>query len=86
MKHARMVLILIATLAGAGCTKTVLVPVSSCPAPPPFEVPSLMVDSLTTTATTQDKLQALKIDYGTMKKTIEQCKVLLDAYRKPAKK
>lgn len=83
-KSARMVLIMTAMLAGGCCSiKTVYVPVSSCQEPPPFVMPTLMVDSLTPTATTQDKLQAIKVDHGTMRSSIEQCKTLLDGYRKP---
>lgn len=79
---ARMGLILIATLVGAGCTpKVVLVPVSSCPAPRAFSTPTLLVDNLTPTATTQDKLQALKIDHGTMRKALQECVVIVDSYR-----
>lgn len=79
---ARMGLLLIATLAGAGCTpKVVLVPVSSCPAPPSFSMPTLLVDNLTTTATTRDKLQAVKIDHGTMRKALQECIVIVDSYR-----
>lgn len=83
---ARMGLLLIATLAGAGCTpKVVLVPVSSCPAPPSFSMPTILVDNLTPTATTQDKLQAIKTDHGTMRRSLEQCILLLDGYRKPSR-
>lgn len=68
-----------------GCceVKTVYLPVPSCPPPPPFSAPTLMVDNLLSTATTQDKLQALKIDHGTLRRSNEECKELLDAYRKP---
>jgi len=83
-KSALTVLIMTVMLAGGCCEiKTVYLPVSSCQEPAPFVMPTLLVDNLTTTATTQDKLQALKVDHGTMRSSIEQCKALLDGYRKP---
>ena len=81
-KSALTVFIMTAMLAGCCDVKTVYLPVSSCAEPAPFTIPALMTDNLLTTATTQDKLQALKIDHGTMRGSLEQCKVLLDAYRK----
>lgn len=70
-----------------GCTqiKTVYVPVSHCEPPPPFTMPTILVDNLTPTATTQDKLQAIKTDHGTMRRSLEQCILLLDGYRKPSR-
>jgi hypothetical protein len=77
------VLISIIMCAGAGCTKTVLVPVSSCPAPPPvITMPVLMVDTLPPQATTQDKLHAIKMDYGTLRRELEACIVIVDGYKK----
>jgi len=78
----RWVLIPIAMLAGAGCTKIVLVPVSSCPAPPVITMPVLMVDTLAPQATTQDKLHAIKMDYGTLRRELEACIMIVDGYRK----
>ena len=76
------VLILTATFAGAGCTKTVLVPVSSCPAPPAIQMPYLLVDNLPPTATTRDKLQAMKVDYGVLKHAHAECVAIVDGYKK----
>lgn len=80
MKTAMMIIV-VALL--SGCVRYVNVPVSSCTEPKPFDLPYLMVDNLTTTATTQDKLQAIKVDHGAMRKSLEECKTLLDGYRKP---
>lgn len=79
---AQWVLTLIALLAGAGCTKTVLVPVSSCPAPPQIQMPYLMVDNLPPQTTRRNKLQAIKMDLGTLRKELEACIVIVDGYRK----
>ena len=76
------VLILTAMLAGAGCTQIVRVPVSSCPAPPPIQMPYLLVDNLPPTATTRDKLQALKVDYGVLKHAHAECIAIVDGYKK----
>lgn len=78
----RMALILIALSVGSGCTRTILVPVSSCPAPPTITMPALMVDTLPPQATTQDKLHAIKLDYGTLRRELEACIVVVDGYRK----
>ena len=83
VKIALSVLITTAMLVGCCEIKTVYLPVSSCAEPAPFNMPTLMTDNLLPAATTQDKLQALKIDHGTMRGSLEQCKVLLDGYRKP---
>jgi len=77
------VLILTATLAGAGCCPPpVMIPVSSCPAPPVITMPTMMVDTLAPQATTQDKLHAIKMDYGTLRKELEACIVIVDGYKK----
>lgn len=68
-------------LSGCCSVETVYVPVSHCEPPPPFTAPTLLVDNLTPTATTQDKLQAVKIDHGTMRRSLAECQTLLDAYR-----
>ena len=81
---ALMGLILIAMLAGGCCEdKIVYVPVSSCKEPPPMTMPTLMIDNLAPQATTQDKLYSLQMDFGTIRKTLEECVVILDGYRKP---
>lgn len=86
-KAAKTVVLLLAMLTTSGCvTKYVYVPVSSCTEPRAFNAPYLMVDNLPVDATTKDKLQALKVDHGTMKSSISECKALLDGYRKPAPK
>jgi uncharacterized protein YceK len=82
MKNVLMALILTVMLVGCCEIRTVYIPVSSCQEPPAFTVPTLMVDNLTPTATTQDKLQAVKVDHFIMRKSLNQCKALLDGYRK----
>jgi len=72
------------TISGCCETRTVYVPVSSCAEPPAFTMPTLMVDHLTADANTKQKLEALKMDYGIMKKSIEECQHIVDGYRKPA--
>ena len=83
-----LALALIAMLAG-GCCKTVYVPVSTCPQPPPLAMPLLAVDQLPTipqgTKPTPEQttaaIRALGLDHVTLKKTLEQCVMHLDAYR-----
>ena len=60
-----------------GCTKQVLVPVSSCPEPPACGG-NLLVPALSPSATVQQKLEALRSDYLELKR----CKILLDGYRR----
>lgn len=60
-----------------GCTKQVLVPVSSCPEPPACGS-NLLVPALAPSATVQQKLEALRADYLELKR----CKTILDGYRK----
>lgn len=80
---ALMGLILIAMLVGGCCDiRTVYVPVSSCKEPPPLSMPTLMVDNLSPQATTKDKLYSLQMDFGTIRKTLGECVVILDGYRK----
>ena len=83
MKTALMVLITTAMLAGCCSVKEVMVPVSSCHAPPAFSAPTLQVDSLSADATTKQKLEAIRLDYGALRSSLNQCITLLDAYRKP---
>lgn len=78
---ARMVLLSIVLLAGAGCTKTVMVPVSSCPAPPVIVMPELAVDRLPQKPGTSDALKALGEDHIVLKSMLNQCVVTLDSYR-----
>lgn len=78
---ARMALLLIALSAGTGCTKTVMVPVSSCHAPPIISMPDLAVNSLPQKPATADALKALMTDHITLKSTLEQCLTTLDGYR-----
>lgn len=81
----RSLALILAMVTTTGCvTRYVYVPVSSCTEPRAFNSPYLMVDNLPSDATTKDKLQALKVDHGTMKSSIAECKALLDGYRKPA--
>lgn len=63
-------------LTGCGLNRKVYVPVSSCPKPPVCgEV--LQVMSLPKSATTIQKLEAIRADYF----ELYRCKLLLDAYR-----
>ena len=78
---ARLMCILTALLVGSGCTKTVMVPVSSCPVPPIIMMPDLAVTRLPKTPATQDALKALMFDHITLKSTLGQCIISLDAYR-----
>ena len=80
---ARMVLILIVFVAGSGCTKSVMVPVSSCPAPPIMLMPELEVSQLPQKPPTPDALKALMLDHITLKSTLEQCIISLEGYRTP---
>lgn len=78
---ARMALISIACVVGSGCTKPVMVPVSSCPAPPVIVMPELAVSRLPKTPATAEALKALAWDHITLKSTLEQCITTLDGYR-----
>lgn len=78
---ALTVLILIVTLAGCCTEKTVMVPVSSCPAPPVISMPTLAVEGLPPKPETAAALKALAVDHITLKSTLEQCITTLDGYR-----
>lgn len=80
---ARLMCILTALLVGNGCTKTVMVPVSSCPVPPVITMPVLEVSRLPKTPPTSDALKALMLDHITLKSTLEQCIISLEGYRTP---
>lgn len=69
-------------LSGCAKTKTVMVPVSSCPEPPPISMPILQVDSLQKDSDTDVALHALAEDYVTMKAELKRLIILLEAYRK----
>lgn len=69
-------------LSGCASTKTVYVPVSSCPEPPAVTMPLLMVDSLPNPAPTDQALKAIAEDYITMKLELQRLIILLEAYRK----
>ena len=74
----RIIVIIIAVMILSSCSSTrkVYVPVSSCPRPPACgEV--LQVMSLPKSATTIQKLEAIRADYF----ELYRCKLLLDAYR-----
>lgn len=77
---AALTLSLIVSLAGCG-GRTVYVPVSSCPQPPPLAMPLLEVDRLPEKPGTAQALKALGSDHVTLQSTLEQCIVHLDAYR-----
>lgn len=77
-----VVIILMTILSGCAATRTVYVPVSSCPEPPPISMPILQVDSLPKEVDTDAALHALAEDYVTMKAELKRLIILLDAYRK----
>lgn len=81
-KTALTVLILIATLAGGCCKPQVMVPVSSCPAPPVMTMPRLQVDQLAKRPETSAALKALALDHLTLKSSLNQCITILGGYRK----
>ena len=71
-----VIIIIVMMLTGCGWNQKVYVPVSSCPRPPACgEV--LQVMSLPKSATTIQKLEAIRADYF----ELYRCKLLLDAYR-----
>lgn len=69
----------------AGCIRTVYVPVSSCPQPPQFVSPQLKLDILPKTASTEEKLDALRNDFISLKRHLGSCIILLDTYREAPK-
>lgn len=75
-------LMVVGILTGCASTKTVYVPVSSCPEPPAFSMPSLAVDRLPDPPPTEEGLKALAEDYIVMKSELQRAILLLDAYRK----
>ena len=77
-----IVIIAVIILSGCASTKTVYVPVSSCPEPPSVTMPILMVDSLPKPAPTDQALKAITEDYITMKLELQRLIILLEAYRK----
>lgn len=77
-----IVIIAVIILSGCASTRTVYVPVSSCPEPPQVSMPVLVVDQLPKQPTTDQALKALAADYVTMKTEINRLIILLDAYRK----
>lgn len=80
MKMLNLLPLLILT--GCCTVETVYVPVPTCDQPPPFTAPALMVDSLPADASTKQKLEAIRLDYGALQGSLEQCIILLDGYRK----
>lgn len=75
------ILMVAVILSGCASTKTVYVPVSSCPEPPAVTMPLLMVDSLPNPATTEQVLKSLTEDYVVMKNQLRRLLIMLDAYR-----
>lgn len=80
---ARLMCILTVLLAGSGCTKAVMVPVSSCPVPPVITMPVLEVSRLPKKPMTPAALKAMMMDHITLKSTLEQCIISLEGYRTP---
>lgn len=67
---------------GCASNRTVYVPVSSCPEPPPVSMPELQVPKLPQPAPTDQALKAIAEDYITMKAELQRLITLLEAYRK----
>lgn len=82
MKYPLVGLLVGILLTGCASTRTVYVPVSSCPEPPQVSMPVLVVDQLPKQPTTDQALKALAADYVTMKAELQRVILLLDAYRK----
>lgn len=74
----RIMVIIISVILFTGCSQNriVYVPVSSCPVPPTCG-DYLQVKKLPKSATTIQKLEAIRSDYF----ELYRCKLLLDAYR-----
>lgn len=77
-----IVIISVIILSGCASTRTVYVPVSSCPEPPPVSMPELQVPKLPQPAPTDAALKAIAEDYITMKAELNRLIILLEAYRK----
>lgn len=82
MKYTLLGLLVGILLTGCASTRTVYVPVSSCPEPPAIAMPDLAVNRLPTPAPTEQALKALAEDYVTLKAELQRAVTLLDAYRK----
>lgn len=82
MKYIYPIVAIFILLNLSACSsKTVLVPVSSCPAPPVINCPTLAVDALPKKPETKDTLKALMIDHINLKSTRDQCLKALEVYR-----
>ena len=77
-----IVILSVIILSGCASTRTVYVPVSSCPEPPPVSMPELQVPKLPNPAPTDAALKAIADDYLVMKSELQRAILLLDAYRK----
>lgn len=74
--------LLLLTVLLAGCpAKIVYIPVYKCDEPPVVTMPKLLVQELPETAQTNEKLQALGMDYLQLRNSLEQCIIFLNAYR-----
>ena len=78
----RAIVIAVIILSGCASTRTVYVPVSSCPEPPLVNMPELQVPKLPQLAPTDAALKAIAEDYITMKAELNRMIIILDAYRK----
>ena len=77
-----IVILSVIILSGCASTRTVYVPVSSCPEPPLVNMPELQVPKLPQPAPTDAALKAIAEDYITMKAELNRMIIILDAYRK----
>ena len=77
-------LLLVGCLFLGGCctTKFVYVPVETCPKPTQdITFPVLMKDNLPADASTKQKLEAIRLDFGVLQMELKRCIITLDAYR-----
>ena len=73
----RTIVTIMSVILFTGCAKTVYVPVSSCPEPPPCGG-ALQVRLLSKDASIERQLFAVRSDFV----ELYRCKILLDGYRK----
>ena len=74
----RIIVSIMSVILFTGCTKTVYVPISSCPEPPSCGS-VLQVKALPKNSSVEQQLFAIRDDFV----ELYRCKMLLDGYRKP---
>lgn len=75
--------IIVGSLFLSGCMKYVYIPVATCPPPPVVVEKPLQVPLLLPSASVEDKLKALTVDYVYLRELKEQYRVLLMGYGEP---